>query len=674
MSPEQVRGEPAEATSDIFSLGAVLYEMLSGKRAFKRDTAAETMTAILREEPPELTVSGWHGPPGLQRILERCLEKQPRQRFQSASDLAFAIESLSGSGTSQTSAVAAIPPSSAMRKPAWVWAVAAVALVALLAGGWVVGSKMATHTQPVFKQITFQRGLVPTARFTHDGDTVVYGGQFDNDPFQMFSVRPDLLRPVPIAVSSALLYAVSSGDQMAIGSAASSAIVYLPHAQLATLSEVPVSGGTPRPIAERVYAADYGPDGALAVSRESQGWCVVEFPAGKQVYKTSGYADHLRISPDGKRVAFDDHPVKGDDRGWISVVGHDGKLSKLTPEFSEAQGLAWKSNEEIWFTASVNSESPHMLAVTLAGKQRDLLSAPSALRLQDIAAGGRVLLSTEQELYTINAVDPTGKQTPHFEVYNGSIPFDITHDGSAVVIEEFGAGSDTLYQVIYRKTDGSAPVVLGKGAAPTFSADGKSVSANLLTSPPALVIYPIGIGQTRTIPLPSLASSRYSTVLPDNKHALIGGAPANGEFHAYMVNLEDGSFQLWGPDQFIPMAVGPDGKRMAGKRFDGQAMQTILYNIETKQITPLPPLGPKENMQAWTADGAALLLNEHDTSSAWVTRLDLATGKRTLLKKVESPDKAGDIESNLLTSDDGKAYAFWQAADRSTLWVVDGVK
>jgi hypothetical protein len=544
-------------------------------------------------------------------------------------------------------------------------------LLALLAGGWFAGGKMAAHPQPAFQQITFQRGLIPAARFTHDGQTVLYGGQFDNNPFQMFSVRPALLQPVPVAVSSALLLAVSNGDQMAVGSNVGQEIHYLPHAERSTLAEVPVSGGTPRPIAEQVYAADYGPDGTLqAVSRDAQYWCVVEFPVGKQVFKTSGYVDHLRVSPDGKRIAFDDHPVNGDDRGWISVVDRDGKRTKLTQEFSAAQGVAWKSNDELWFTASLSGEPNRLFAVTLSGYQRTVLTAPDALRLQDIAADGRVLLSTEQELYTISAVDPTGRQTPHFEVYNGSIPFDIAHDGSAALIEEFGAGSGSLYQVIYRKTDGSAPVILGKGAAPEFSADNKSISANLLTSPPAILIYPVGIGQTRTIPLAGLETARYSAIFPDNKHMLIGGAPPNGPFHAYMVNIDNGSLQLWGPDNFIPMAISPDGKRVAGK-LNGQG---VLYNMETNLTAPLPPLGPKENIQTWTADGSALLLNEHDTSSSWVTRLELATGKRTLLKKVESPDKAGDVESNLLTSDDGKAYAFWQAADHSTLWVVDGVK
>ena len=125
MSPEQVRGEPSDPRSDIFSFGAVLYEMLTGKRAFKRETSAETMTAILREEPRELNDTGWQGPLELQRILARCLEKNVERRFQSASDLAFAIESLSGTSTVQT-----VRQPKSNSKRAWLpWVIAAALLM-----------------------------------------------------------------------------------------------------------------------------------------------------------------------------------------------------------------------------------------------------------------------------------------------------------------------------------------------------------------------------------------------------------------------------------------------------------------------------------------------------------------------------------------------------------------
>src|ERR1700683_245931 len=96
MSPEQVRGIAVDARSDIFSFGAILYEMLSGKRAFHGDTAADTMTAILKEDPPDLTETNRNISPALERIVQHCLEKNPEARFHSASDIAFDLEHLSG--------------------------------------------------------------------------------------------------------------------------------------------------------------------------------------------------------------------------------------------------------------------------------------------------------------------------------------------------------------------------------------------------------------------------------------------------------------------------------------------------------------------------------------------------------------------------------------------------
>src|ERR1700691_849740 len=136
MSPEQVRGAPTDHRLGIFSLGAILYEMLSGRRAFRRETTAETMTAILREEPPELTGTNPAISPGLERIVHRCLEKEPAQRFQSASDLGFALESLSG--TTST----AVAPAKKPHALSWRGAAVAGLVVAGLLAGWFARSVM----------------------------------------------------------------------------------------------------------------------------------------------------------------------------------------------------------------------------------------------------------------------------------------------------------------------------------------------------------------------------------------------------------------------------------------------------------------------------------------------------------------------------------------------------
>jgi len=146
------------------------------------------MAAILREEPPELNDSAWQGPPALQRILARCLEKNVERRFQSASDLAFAIESLSGS--SATSATRSVEPPKARR--AWLpWAAATLGVVAVGAAAWSVGRWSTARPQPKFTRLTYQQGYLSNARFAKDGQTVVYSAQWNNDPLHVYSVRTE---------------------------------------------------------------------------------------------------------------------------------------------------------------------------------------------------------------------------------------------------------------------------------------------------------------------------------------------------------------------------------------------------------------------------------------------------------------------------------------------------
>src|SRR5580698_2786440 len=300
MSPEQARGGASDARSDIFSFGTVLYEMLTGKRAFKRDTAAETMTAILREEPPELSETGVQVPLGLQRILTRCLEKGVERRFQSASDLAFAIESLSGTTSSKSVA-------QPQTKRAWLpWA--AVALIALVlgVGVWLVARWSGTKAQPKFTRLTYQRGYVSNARFAKDGPTVVYSAQWNDDPLWVYSVRTEFPQSVKIDLPPATLLALSSGGDLEL------AVDPLQESNFfsGTMAQAQMAGGTPRAQDKEVIAADYAPDGKnLALVRKANRKVQLEYPEGKVLYTTAGYLDYVRVSPDGKQVAFLEHPV-----------------------------------------------------------------------------------------------------------------------------------------------------------------------------------------------------------------------------------------------------------------------------------------------------------------------------------------------------------------------------
>jgi len=180
MSPEQVRGEPADQRSDIFSFGSILYEMLSGARAFKKGTGAETMTAILNEEPPEFSPKVGIAP-ALDRIVRHCMEKQPAQRFQSAQDIAFDLESVSS-----TSTASAIADVSSIKRRQWIRP--AIAALAILGAGMAMGMWVrprAPDLHPRLHRITFSRLTVLSARFAPDGN-LIYGASLEGHPPELF--------------------------------------------------------------------------------------------------------------------------------------------------------------------------------------------------------------------------------------------------------------------------------------------------------------------------------------------------------------------------------------------------------------------------------------------------------------------------------------------------------
>src|SRR5262245_43263199 len=179
MSPEQVRGLPADARSDIFAFGAFLYEMLSGLRAFRKDTRADTISAILNEDPPDLPVADRRMPPALARIVDRCLEKNPSSRFHSASDLGFALDALSSQ--SETIATAAAAPAGARRTPI-AWALVGVALVAALALGALTYVNRSATEAPAL-----QSTILPPP------DTTITdrGGSTLNTPARRLALSPD---------------------------------------------------------------------------------------------------------------------------------------------------------------------------------------------------------------------------------------------------------------------------------------------------------------------------------------------------------------------------------------------------------------------------------------------------------------------------------------------------
>ncbi|MDQ5858235.1 MAG: protein kinase, partial [Acidobacteriota bacterium] len=329
MSPEQVRGRGADARSDIFSFGAILYEMLSGKRAFHGDSAADTMSAILREDPPDLSATNQSINPGLDRVVRHCLEKNPEERFHSAHDLAFDLETLSGLSGATAGERAVVG-----RRPAWkvgpLVALAALVVTAaagLLSGKFLLGDK--PTDPPSFERLTFRRGNILTARFAPDGETVVFGAAWGGNPAEIFSTHAGSPEYRSLSLRNADVLAISSTGELAV----SLREKFLNNPTgVGKLARVPLAGGVPREVLEDVEAADWTPDGKdLLVVRFVKAHSRIEFPIGKVLYESARQIARPRFSPDGKLIAF-----LQADRGGRKVMVVDRKgaakaLSKVHP-------------------------------------------------------------------------------------------------------------------------------------------------------------------------------------------------------------------------------------------------------------------------------------------------------------------------------------------------------
>jgi Tol biopolymer transport system component len=264
MSPEQVRGGSSDPRSDIFSFGTVLYEMLTGERAFKRETSAETMTAILREEPQALNDTGWQGPLEVQRILARCLEKNVARRFQSSSDLAFAIESLSRTPSGASAAKGALQPTTKREWIPWV-IVAALSMVAAVCAVWGIARPAAAPANPLekahFTRVTDLESVA--AAISPDGRFVAFVSDHDG-PFDVWLTQVDTGRVINLTKGRA---GPLPAPLRSVGFSGDGSEIWLGSGDVGMrLRLLPLTGGTPRNfLGEEAANLAWSPDGERIV-------------------------------------------------------------------------------------------------------------------------------------------------------------------------------------------------------------------------------------------------------------------------------------------------------------------------------------------------------------------------------------------------------------------------
>ncbi len=670
MAPEQVRGEPADHRADLFALGAILYELLTGSRAFPGAAFHDMAYRIVNEDPPPLDASGRTLPAGCEAIVRRSLEKMPAERFQSALDLAFALESVSSPAASPGRA-----PGDTARGPSRRRWLAPVALgLAALGFGYLAGTVGRSRpgpgpAAPSYQRLTVERGRILSARFAVGGGSVVYAAAWGGRPVALFEIRPGQTTSRPIGVAGANLLSVARDGTMAITLGQER---FTGWATYGTLAEVSLPGGEPRRILDGVLSADWTPDGrALAISHDAGDKGRLELPAGRVLHETSGRLGWVRVSPSGEWVAFVENPVAPDTRGSVVVVDLQGRVAARSEEWNAVLGAAWSADgREAWFCASQDGAVSELRALTPDGPQRLVQRFPGYMVLHDVAPDGRVLLAREHMVAGIRGRPSPREEERELGWLDWSTAYDLSPDGRTLLFDEQGLGGGTYYAACLRGTDGSTPVRLGEGHGCSLSPDGRTVLVIHFGVPNRLMLMPTGVGPTVTLPRGTVEKYLGAQWLPGGRRFVFLGAEPGRPWRTWLQDTGGGPPRPVTPEGIVGTHVSPDGRRVAVTDGDTGLLVAALDGGEPVRVADLRP---DEIVLGWTPDGRALFLGEKGTSMA-VSRIDVGTGRREPSGRFEVNDPAGACVWNAHLTPDGAGYVYSYLRWADELYLVEGVE
>lgn len=643
MSPEQASGRVVDYHTDQFSLGTILYEMITGRRAFRRSSTAETLVAIMHEDPEPITQLNARAPVALRWIVERCLAKDPEERYASSRDLAQDLATLRDR------------------------------LSETLQSGQVPAAQSAEVSHPTFQRQSFRRGTILSARFATDGQTVIYGASWEGSPCRLFSTRLESPESSPLMLPDAEILSISRSGLMAISLDRRWAGRFI---WAGTLAQSPQVGGAPREILEDVQWADWGPDGSsLAIVRHIAGKHRLEYPIGNILYETAGWISHPRVSPKEELVAFLDHPVQGDDSGSVVVIDRNRKVTTLSSDWITVYGLAWSADgKEIWFTATRVGVARSIWAVTTAGSQERLLArTPGELTIQDVSREGRVLITSDNGKVGIIGLPPGQSKEKDLSLLDWSLVRAISNDGKFLLFDESGEGGGAAQSVYVRKTDGSPAVRLGDGRAFGFSPDERWVASTTVVPPRETVLLPVKTGEPRILTRHGL-SVQAAHYCPDGKRILFAANESDQGVRLYIQDINGNELRPISSEGvgvgFFP--ISPDGKSVVAQ---GPDQFFYLYPLDGGEPQSIPSLAPDDRPMRWTPVGQSLYIFRRGELPGQVFLLDLSTGRKEPVRELMPPDPAGVVEIvSVQLTPDAASYAYSYHRILSDLFLVEGLK
>lgn len=677
MPPEQARGRPVDKRADVWAFGVVLFEMLTGQRLFTGETSSDVVVAVLTHDPdwsllPEGT------PAGVRRLLRRCLARDVKNRLHDIADARLELTDPEGADPALSSPRGTARPDAASRsgRRRTVRAAFAAALVlAVVAGSAFVAVRVTRREPPVFRNLTWSHGDVFSARLAPDGQNVYYSAALDGRPLAVYSSRLDAIESRALDLPAGDVVGISQSAEMALIVGRRNVGSWK---RVGTLARVSLSGGSPRPVLEDVFDADIAPDGsAFAVVRAAAPGQQLEYPVGRVVHRSRGWISQPRISSDGRRLAFLDHDVDGDDLGSVSLLDAEGRVTRLSPQLDYSQGLAWSpSGDEIWATSYRVEEGGLLQAYSPSGASRVLLRVPSTMRILDAAPEGRVLMTYDDTHVELEGRLAGDTEMRSYSWWRASFVTGISHDGALFA----GDGAMSLEQggsaAFYRRAGGSAPVRLGAGFSAGVSPDGSRVFLTPSSGRGTrLRSVPTGPGDPLEHDLGTvealISGVRVLSFSASGRLLAFAGSDSGGDLRGYVFDTEaGGSPRAVTPEGVDEVLLSPDGQWMAGV---ARGKGVWLFPVAGGEGAPLAGSARDDLPVAWERSSRALFVWDREIPLR-VFRVELASCERTPALEVSPRDPSGVLYGHVRFTPDLAHYLFRFRRHTSYLAIADGIR
>ncbi len=517
-----------------------------------------------------------------------------------------------------------------------------------------------------YEHLTFRRGYVPAARFAPDGRSAIYSAIWDSAPSRVYSVRRDNPTAMEAPLAEAQLFAVSREGELALCLRPQLGFF----ASRGTLARLRPGGGAPREVLEDVVAADWSPGGELAVVHRRGGHTTLEFPVGKTLYQTPGWISSARFSPGGGHLAFLEHPIHDDNRGWPAVVDlASGAKHDLAAEFESLSGLAWwPDGREVCFGSGA---AVRCVPFDGPAESRLLIQGAQLLILHDISAEGNLLV-TALTWFGSLVVSADGGPERELSRQTLAVPVDFSRDGRHLLFSEI-----LDYGIRLGALDGSPSVRLGEGLPTALSPDGRWVLAIVPQSPTQLLLLPTGPGSQRLAPRGGLAQHFGADWLPDGRRVVVSGAAPGQAPRLYLQDVEAGEPRPLSTEglrlaMHTARAVSPDGRQVLA--LDAE-LRPVLVPLDGGPPRPLPGLGDDLLPLGWAGDARTIFAGPRSLARLWsIDRVDVLSGRRERWRTVGPSDPTGTpLVYAVQVSPDGRRYAYSAMRFLSDLCVTRGI-